>query len=525
MTRTLEPSADDVLAIPGIGAAIGAEFGRQANRFNQQTLQQLLDKLPAGAYTCDADGLITWFNDSALGVWGREPAINDPVDRFCGSFRMYIDGQPIRHDECWMARALKERRGFNGEEIVVEQPNGTRRTVLAHANPLLDASGNVTGALNVLVDITDRKTAEDAARQSYAQFEILLDTLPTGAYTCDARGQITYYNRQAVALWGRVPRLNDPSEVYSGAAKRFVNGEQVSPAESWTAHALRENRPFLGHEVTIERPDETRVTCLVHATPLRDALGHVTGAVTVLVDISDRKRAEEALRETDRSKDLFLAKLAQEMRNQLVPTRGVLQMLKGGSGGATQDQARRLLQRQIEQVAQLVDNLVDIASITRGRMTLRKEKVELGAAVRNAVTVVQDRIDTSNHKLVVTFPNSQIFVHADPARLSQAIAGLLTNAVKFTERGGRIWLTAEQSGSHVVLSVRDTGIGIPAADLPQIFDMIANMDRTVRNSQGGVGIGLALVRGIIELHGGIIEARSDGPGQGSEFIVRLPVSA
>jgi PAS domain S-box-containing protein len=356
------------------------------------------------------------------------------------------------------------------------------------------------------------------------QFELLLDKLPAGAYTCDADGLITYYNERAVAVWGRAPKLHDPVDRFCGSFKLLIDGEPIRHDDCWMARALKENRGFNGEEIVVEQPDGRRLTVLAHANPIHDEAGRLIGAVNVLVDITDRKRAEEALQQADRSKDVFLAKLAQEMRNQLGPTRGVLQVLRDGANGAAQEQARGLLQRQIEQVAQLVDNLVDIASINRSRMTLRKERIELGSVVRSAVRMVQERLDTDGHKIVVTFPNSQIYINADASRLSQAVMALVGNAVRYTERGGRIWLTAEQSGSHAVLSVRDTGIGIDAGALPQIFDMMTNMDRTVARTSGGLGIGLALVRGIVELHGGIIEARSDGPGHGSEFIVRLPVA-
>jgi PAS domain S-box-containing protein len=353
----------------------------------------------------------------------------------------------------------------------------------------------------------------------------LVEALPAPAYTCDAEGLITWFNQHAAALWGREPKLHDPEDRFSGAARTFLRGEPIGKEDGWVAQSLREHRPILGQEIMIERPDGTRVTSLINVTPLQDETGHTIGALTVMIDISDRKRAEEALQQADRSKDMFLAKLAQEMRNQLGPARGVLQVLRDATNGAAQDQARGLLQRQIEKVAQIVDNLVDISNISRDRLALRKERVELGLVVRDAVRAIQDRGETSGHKIVVTFPNEQIFVNADTSRLGQAVWALLANAVRYTERGGRIWLIAERSGSHAVLSVRDTGIGIAPADLPQIFDMMANMGRTVGRPGSGLGIGLALVKGIVELHGGIIEARSDGPGHGSEFIVRLPVAA
>lgn len=372
--------------------------------------------------------------------------------------------------------------------------------------------------------LADNQRAELARQSTHEQFQRLLDTLPTAAYTCDNNGLITYYNHQAAQVWGREPKLNDPADRYCGSFKLFIDGVPVHNTECFMAQALRERKAFLGHEVTVERADGTRVTGLMHIMPIQNEHREPAGAVNVIVDISDRKRAEEALLRADRSKDLFLAKLAQEMRNQLGPTRGVLQVLREDHNGTAQEQARSLLLRQIEQMAHLVDNLVDISNLSRGKLTLRKERVDLAAVIRSAVKTAQQRVDTAGHKLVVSVPGEQIMVNADGSRLTQALLGLLGNSVRYTDRGGRIWLTAERSGSHAVLSVRDSGAGIAERDLPHIFDMMANMDRSVGTTSGGVGVGLALVRGIVELHGGLIEARSDGPGHGSEFIVRLPVS-
>ncbi len=491
--------------------------------------QQVLEKLPAGAYTCDAEGLITYYNEQAVALWGRAPALNDPVDRFCGSFRLYVDGVRIRHSECWMARALADDKGYNREEIVIERPDGTRVTALAHANPLHDDAGTIIGAVNVLVDITDRKRAEEALRESdrqgRAEFERLLDRLPAAAYTCDAQGLITYFNQQAAAIWGRAPKLNDPVDRFCGSFKLLMDGAPLTHERCWMAKALRENRGFNGEEIVIERPDGSRVTVLAHANPMHDDSGRIIGAVNVLVDITDRKRAEESLRAVDHRKDLFLSKLAHELRNQLGPTRSVLHVLRAGHTGATYDQARGMLQRQIEQMVQLVDNLTDVAQLTQRRLVLRKEKVELAGVVRSLVKTAQQRPGMADHRLIVTVPEAPIRVDADPARLAQALNCLLSNALHHTPAGGQVTICAERSGSHAVISVKDTGSGIEPEDLPHIFDMIATMGRSLDHGRTGLGIGLTLVKGIVELHGGLIEARSEGTDQGSEFIVRLPVTA
>ncbi|HEY2805742.1 MAG TPA: PAS domain S-box protein [Gemmatimonadales bacterium] len=524
----MKTSSPSVSTEPAAASVLAQDLATIEALHGSNVFRQIVEQMPAGIYTCDADGLITYFNQRAVDAWGRAPKLNDPIDRFCGSFRLYVDGVRITHNDCWMTRALKEDRGFNGEEVVIERPDGTRMTVLAHANPIRDANGRVTGAMNVVVDITDRKRAEDALRESDRQarqeFEHLLDNLPAGAYTCDAQGLITYFNEQAVAVWGRSPKLNDQIDKFCGSFKLFVDGKPIKHEQCWMARALKENRGFNGEEIVVERPNGTQLTVMAHANPIHDETGRVTGAVNVLVDITERKRAEETLKKGEARKDLFLSKLAHELRNQLGPTRSVLHVLREVHTGATYDQARSMLQRQIEQMVQLVDHLTDVAQLTQNRLTLRKERIELGGVVRGMVKALQQG-NAAGHKVIVSAPSTPIQVYADPARLTQALKELIANAVRNTPNGGQISIGAERSGSHAVISVKDNGNGIHPDDLPQIFDMMANMSRSVERGQGGLGIGLTLVRGIVELHGGILEARSDGLGRGSEFFIRLPIAS
>lgn len=236
-----------------------------------------------------------------------------------------------------------------------------------------------------------------------------------------------------------------------------------------------------------------------------------------------RRRAEQ-LAEMDRRKDEFLATLAHELRNPLAPIRNSLHVLRmsGGSGLAS-ERVLEMMERQVGHMVRLVDDLLEVSRITRGKIDLRKQRVELSAVLRSAIEISQPLIESAHHQLAVTLPSEPVILEADSVRLSQVIANLLNNAAKYTEEGGQIWLTARRETGEAVISVRDTGLGIPADMLPRIFDMFAQVDRTVKRSQGGLGIGLTLARALMEMHGGSIEARSDGPGRGSEFIVRLPV--
>ena len=231
-------------------------------------------------------------------------------------------------------------------------------------------------------------------------------------------------------------------------------------------------------------------------------------------------------RDADRRKDEFLAMLAHELRNPLAPIRNCLHVLRA-TGGAGQGTERLLdmMQRQVNHMVRLVDDLLEVSRITRGKIELRKERVELAAVVRSAVETSQPLIEAARHELTVALPAEPLILDADPVRLAQVLANLLNNAAKYTPEGGRIWLAARHEGPEAVVSVRDTGAGMPAEMLPKVFDLFMQGDRTYSRSQGGLGIGLTLVRSLVGLHGGSVEARSDGPGRGSEFVVRLPLAA
>ena len=231
----------------------------------------------------------------------------------------------------------------------------------------------------------------------------------------------------------------------------------------------------------------------------------------------------EALKEADRHKDRFLATLAHELRNPLAPIRNAIDLIQQANGNADVVQrASQIMERQVGQMVRLVDDLLDLSRITQGKVQLRKEQVELAAVVKIAVESSRSFIEAQGHELTVTLSPDSIYLDADPTRLAQVFVNILDNAAKYMEKGGHIWLTVERQGKEAVVSVRDTGIGIAAEHLPHLFEMFSQVALALERSQGGLGIGLSLVRGLVELHGGQVEARSGGIGKGSEFIVRLP---
>ncbi len=225
------------------------------------------------------------------------------------------------------------------------------------------------------------------------------------------------------------------------------------------------------------------------------------------------------------ARDHFLAVLSHELRNPLAAISTGQQLLKmAGTGSVTAETTRAMMERQLSQLVRLVDDLLDVSRITTGKLELRRERVDLAAVVRDAVEASRPLIDRGGHELTVTLPPDPIPLDADPVRLAQVFLNLLSNAAKYSDPGGHIRLSARRDGGEVEVSVRDTGIGIPAADLARVFDVFVQVDTAWQRAQGGLGIGLSLVREFVGLHGGRVEARSDGPGKGSEFVVRLPAA-
>lgn len=233
----------------------------------------------------------------------------------------------------------------------------------------------------------------------------------------------------------------------------------------------------------------------------------------------------EALKEADQRKDEFLALLAHELRNPLAPIRNSLQIMRLTNNAAdVVEQVRSVMERQLAHMVRLVDDLLDVSRISRGKIELRKEPIELAEVVRGAVETCEPIVRENDHQLTVSLPSEPIQIDADQTRLTQALCNLLSNAARYTENAGQINLSLERQGKEAVISVRDNGIGIPAPMLSRIFEIFTQVDRTLEKSQGGLGIGLTIVKRLVEMHGGTIEARSAGLGQGSEFIVHLPLS-
>ena len=373
------------------------------------------------------------------------------------------------------------------------------------------------------LEVRERLAAEAALRDNEQRYRQLVHSLPAAVYTCDARGYVTLYNEAAAALWGREPALG--KELWCSSLKLYrLDGTELPHDQIPMTAAIPEGRTPPATEFVIERTDGSRRHVLAHLEPIRDYAGEITGALNILVDITERKQAEDALKEADRRKDEFLATLSHELRNPLAPIRSGLHVLRmNGGADAITERVYGMMERQVNHLVRLVDDLLEISRITRGKIDLRLEDVSLAAVVRSAIDTSRPLIEAAEHQLSVSIAADSLMVRADPVRLSQVIANLLNNAAKYTPRKGHIWLTVEPHGREVRIAVRDDGVGIPSDMLPRVFELFTQVDRTQKQSQGGLGIGLALVKSLVAMHHGRVEAHSAGLDRGSEFVVHLPL--
>jgi PAS domain S-box-containing protein len=417
-------------------------------------------------------------------------------------------------------RVFATGEGVGNVEVTGETPAqpGCVRHWLTGFYPVRDGRGVVEAVGAWAVEITDRKRAEELLRRSADELRTLSESLPQIVFTATAGGALDYVNSR----WTEFTGLTLEESADAGAGGTIHPADLGAHRAAW-AEALRAGLP-LQSEFRCRRVDGAYRWLLCRAFPLKDAEGRVVKWFGTSTDMDDLRQAQDALREADRRKDEFLATLAHELRNPLAPVRNALQVLRlRGEPTPELGWARDVIDRQVRQMTRLIDDLLDVSRIATGKLVLRKERVGLAAVVQGAVETSRPLIEEQGHELTVALPGEPVYLDADLTRLAQVLLNLLTNAAKYTDRGGRIRLTAGRQGGEVVVSVQDTGIGIPADKLPTLFAMFSQVEGSVARSQGGLGIGLCLAKRLVEMHGGRIEAHSDGPGKGSEFVVRLPL--
>ncbi|HEV2181407.1 MAG TPA: ATP-binding protein [Gemmatimonadaceae bacterium] len=370
---------------------------------------------------------------------------------------------------------------------------------------------------------------DDAAPVSEVRFRQLLEKLPAGAYTCDAQGLITYYNERAVELWGRAPALHDPVDRFCGSFKLFSpDGAPIPHEECWMALALRYDREYDGCEILIERPDGDRRVALAHANPIHDDDGGLVGAVNVLVDITDRKRAENAVNDANRAKSEFLAAMSHELRTPLNAIAGYVQLLDlevHGPLSPEQHLALQRVQRSQRHLLSLINDILNFAKLEAGRVEYVTRDVKLVDAVAEVSPMIEPQLAAKRLSYDVRI-DPGIVVRADAEKLWQILLNLLSNAVKFTECDGRILVDTGARGDGggptgvVFLRVSDTGAGIPSNRLTSIFEPFVQIQRSLTNSSEGTGLGLAISRGLARGMGGDLRVRSV-EGSGATFTLML----
>jgi signal transduction histidine kinase len=375
-------------------------------------------------------------------------------------------------------------------------------------------------------EITGDMDAEEL-RQRLRSLQSLIERAPVPiAIAHDPDCRFISANRALASLL-RLPfdaniSLADPAHTAGYRIQR--GGRDIPPKQLPMQTAIAQRAP-VRNEIEIVRPDGTIIYVQNDVEPLFDTHGDIYGCVSVVVDLTERRQAEMALREADRRKDEFLATLSHELRNPLAPIRAALEVMRlGREDPALIEKARVTMERQLHQLVRLTDDLLDVSRITQDKVELKREPIDLRQVIHSAVEAMRPLVSDRGHDLHVDVPSDPLYADVDFTRIAQAFSNLLSNAAKYTNRGGRISITAAAEDGVAVVCVRDTGIGIPREMLSRIFDMFTQLKADRDRTTSGLGVGLSLARRLIELHGGSLEAHSDGPGRGSEFVIRLPLA-
>lgn len=518
----------------------------------------------------DADGHITHLIPSGMDVSGRreaEQTINRQIREMdalyattpAGLFHFDAGLRFVRVN-AWMAaingRAIEEHIGRTVSEVLhpasASQVEGLLREILRTGEPVLGleihgmshagagerdwlasyyalraADGEIVGVHGVVLDITERKQVEQDLRENEERFRSFADSIPQLAWIADAgsEGMIGWFNKVWLDFTGTTQEqmkglgwesLNHPDHI-DRVVQKFVH--HVKHSLDW-----EDTFPLRGKDGRY-RWFLSRMKCI------RDDEGNVVQIFGTNTDITRERELEGELRqaaadlsEAHRRKDEFLATLAHELRNPLAPIRSGLQLMKlSGGQHETVEQARAMMERQLTHMVRLVDDLMDASRISQGKLELRRQPISLNAVLKSAVESSGALIEQKRHQLTVKLPAQPLLVDADLTRLAQVFQNLLNNAAKYSEQGGQIHLTVDSQGSDATVTIKDSGVGIATDQLPRIFEMFTQLDRSLDMSQGGLGIGLSLVKRLIDMHGGRVEARSGGLGQGSEFVVTLPL--
>jgi PAS domain S-box-containing protein len=487
-----------------------SEQVEDALRRQSETLEVTLASIGDAVIVTNARGDVTFMNSVAaeLTGWSGAQALGQPLSKVFP----IVNERTRRPLDNPVAKVL-QTGGIIGlaNHTILVRPDGREVPIDDSAAPIRLPSGDLFGVVLIFRDITEQRRAE----HTRAWLAAIIESSDDAIVSKTLDGTITSWNAGAARLFGYTP------EEMIGKPVTTIIPPELQEEERAILARLSADEPVRHFDTVRLAKDGHRVDISLTVSPIRDADGIVVGASKVARDISDRKRAERALLDANRRKDEFLATLAHELRNPLAPIRNAVELLGRLPIEAAARSASDIIDRQLRQMTHLVDDLLDVSRITAGRVRLQIEPLNLGATVAMAIETCRPALDAAGHELVADLPHDPIFVNGDRVRLPQVFSNILNNAVKYTPPGGRIEVHVSRDGAGAVVRIRDTGIGIPAAMLDYVFELFAQVDRSYDRTGGGLGLGLTLAKRLVEMHGGSIEARSEGAGRGSEFSVRL----
>jgi len=491
-----------------------AQASELRERQQRERVRVTLDSIGDAVMSTDVEGRVNFMNRVAesLTGWSNTEALGKPLEHVF----TIVNEQTRQRVANPALRALDHGVivGLANHSVLIAK-DGSERAIDDSAAPIHTPEAGIMGAVLVFRDITQRRHAE----RTQATLAAIVESSDDAIVSKNLEGRIISWNAGAERLFGY------REEEVIGQPITLIIPQDRRDEETAILQLIRNGERVEHYETVRVRKDGTRVDISLMVSPVKGPRGDILGASKIARDITERKKMEQELREADRQKDNFLAILAHELRNPLGPIRNAVKIIE-----IERSDDRGLLfycdiiDRETHQITRLLDDLLDISRITSGKFVLRKQRVDLASIINNAVSTSQPIIDDGPHTLTIDLPSEPAILDADSVRLTQVFSNLLNNAAKFTESGGNIRVEVTCQDSQAVVSVRDSGIGISPELLPKIFGMFVQGSAAIERTHSGLGLGLTLARDIVELHGGTIEAKSAGPGQGSEFIVRLPLS-
>jgi len=503
-------------------AARAAAAQAEADR---RRLDALLSAAPVGIVYVDEHGAISSVNEMNRVLWGEHP-MSTSAEQYAEWRGWWADGsdrhgRQLASHEWALARALRgEQVDADFVEIEPFGKPGERRTLLTRATAIRDEAGNVKGAVAASTDLTALVATQRALRESEGKFRTITEAVPQMVWSSLPDGRNDYSNRR----WHEFTGLAQPDLAGSNWSAAIHPDDHARLQALWR-DSLASGKLFeLEHR--LRHHSGAYHWVLNRALPVRDEAGNIIRWMGTVTDMHDQKLAADELKAANARKDEFLAMLAHELRNPLAPISTAAQMLRLSSADPKRiAHASEVIGRQVRHMVELVDDLLDVSRVTRGLVELEREPVDLKSVIQNAIEQARPLIEKKGHTLSTRLGAANVTVTGDRKRLVQVMTNLINNAAKYTPNGGAITVAADPGPGQVDIKVRDNGIGIESALLPDIFELFTQAKRTPDRAQGGLGLGLALVRSMVSLHGGTVEAFSDGPGLGSCFSVTLPLGA